>query len=149
MSCGLALASALLFADPSAGATAASPPPSMALEPLFADIVTRADALKAQADAWVRSDQAARTDFLSDPAFGAFKARAAELAALDMKGHEILRDQGVDGDLKCILRGIAEDLPGRIGAVETAATAEARKLALDELIHLLDDNAAVIKAPPR
>ena len=66
-----------------------------------------------------------------------------------MQGHVTLRERNVDGDLKCILRGISEDLPGRLDAVETAPDDRERSVALSELSHLLDDNAAVILAPPQ
>jgi hypothetical protein len=66
-----------------------------------------------------------------------------------MQGHLILAERGTDGDLKCILRGIAEDIPVKLDAVEQATTPEARALALSELSYLLNDNVEVITAPPQ
>ena len=92
------------------------PPPAVALEPLFAEIVGRAGALKTEAEA-MRQTQAPTTE--------AFKTGIADLAALDMKGQQIVRDRGNDGDLACILRGIA---------AENAAIAVSGKHAFPELI---------------
>ena len=66
-----------------------------------------------------------------------------------MQGHVVLKERGTDGDLKCILRGIAEDIPVKLGAVETAASPAERSVALDELAYLLNDNVEVITAPPQ
>jgi hypothetical protein len=66
-----------------------------------------------------------------------------------MQGHLILKERGTDNDLKCILRGISEDIPVKVAAVETAPDAAARKLALDELSYLLNDNVEVITSPPQ
>jgi hypothetical protein len=76
-------------------------------------------------------------------------AEALALADRDMQGHLVLAERGVDGDLKCILRGISEDIPVRIAAVEAAATPAERRVALDELAYLLNDNVEVITAPPQ
>ena len=56
--------------------------------------------------------------------------------------------RGTDGDLKCILRGIAQDLPVRLKEVETASDQRARDMALKEMFWLLRDNVEVITAPP-
>jgi hypothetical protein len=156
MSCGAVLAISLLLGDPGVAAAAAQPTPAasaapapVAAEPLFADIVARSGALKGVVQGWIETGMMNQGGFAASPAFTGFKTRAGELAALDMQAHVVLRDRGVDGDLKCILRGISEDMPKRIEAIETAATPTARRLALDELAHLLDDNAAVILAPPQ
>ncbi len=144
MSCGIALAAALLLSDPHVALAAAQPAPaasapvSVASEPLFADIVARSSALKAVVDGWT----GAPTDF------DGFRARAAELAALDMQAHLILKERGTDGDLTCILRGIAEDIPLKVEAVAAAASPEARTTAIGELSYLLNDNVEVITTPP-
>lgn len=152
MSCGLLVAASLLIADPSVAADAAAPAPapaasvapaSVAHEPLFADIVSRSRDLKAVVDGWMAGSDAPAAD-----AFSAFKARTVELAALDMQGHVTLKERGTDGDLKCILRGISEDMPRKVEAVETAATPDARRSALSELSYLLNDNVEVITSPP-
>ncbi len=145
MSCGIAIAAALLLTDPNVVLAAAEPPAvagapiSVASEPMFINIVTRSAELKALVDGW----NGAPTDFEG------FKVRAAELAVLDMQAHLILKARGTDGDLKCILRGISEDIPVKVAAVETAATDAARATALSELSYLLNDNVEVITSPPR
>ena len=145
MSCGIAIAAALLLSDPNVALAAAEPaavagaPISVAAEPLFMDIVARSSALKAVVDGW----NGTPTDF------DGFRLRADELAALDMQGHLILKERGTDGDLKCILRGIAEDIPLKVSAVAAATTPEARATALSELSYLLNDNVEVITAPPQ
>ena len=155
MSCGVALAVSLLLSDPNVALAAAQPaaaaeaPVSVAGEPLFADIVARSTTLKALASAWRDSGDLDAADFAAGPVFTGFKSQAAELAALDLQGHLVLKERGVDGDLKCILRGISEDIPVKVAAFEAAADPAERRVALDELLYLLDDNAAVITAPPQ
>lgn len=155
MSCAAVLAISLLLSDPNMAAAAAQPPAapsapvSVASEPLFADIVARSGALKGVVQGWIDAGVMDQAGFAAGAAFTGFKARAAELAALDMQGHLVLKERGVDGDLKCILRGISEDMPLKVAAVEAAATPAERRVALDELAYLLDDNAAVITAPPQ
>jgi hypothetical protein len=154
MSCGVALAISLLLTDPSVAAAAAQPPAaadapvSVAGEPLFADIVSRSGDLRGMVQGWMASGAADQPNFLTGEVFTGFKARAAELAALDMQGHLILKERGTDGDLKCILRGISEDMPKKVEAVEAAAGPSQRRVALDELAYLLNDNVEVITAPP-
>lgn len=155
MLCGAALTVSLLLSDPSVALAAAQPPAvaeapvSVAGEPLFADIVARSVALKALVDIWQVNGEADQTGFASSEAFAGFKAHTAELAALDMQGHLILKERGTDGDLKCILRGIAEDIPVKVAAFEGASSPAERRVALDELAYLLNDNAEVITAPPQ
>ncbi|MBF0666083.1 MAG: hypothetical protein IR159_11195 [Brevundimonas sp.] len=155
MSCGIALAVSLLLSDPNVALAAAQPPAaadapvSVAGEPLFADIVARSTTLKALASAWRDSGEADQAGFLTSPVFNGFKNQAAELAALDLQGHLVLKERGLDGDLKCILRGISEDIPVKVAAFEGAPSPAERRVALDELLYLLDDNAAVITAPPQ
>ncbi len=122
-------------------AAVSAPASPLAAEPLFADIVSRAGALKAQVEGWTgqSGDLAGFTEF---------KARLAQLAELDMRAHKVLADRGTDGDLKCILRGIAQDLPVRLGEVEKAADARSRDKALREMTWLLRDNVEVITTPP-
>ncbi len=155
MSCGVALAVSLLLSDPNVAMAAAQPPAaadapvSVAGEPLFADIVARSGRLRGEVRAWMADGAAERADFFAGPDFSGFKARATELAALDMQGHLILKERGTDGDLKCILRGISEDIPVKLSAVEAATSPAERSVALDELAYLLNDNVEVITAPPQ
>lgn len=150
MSCEAALAAAfLVFA--SAGGAQPAPTPAvqyaeaavspLAAEPLFADIIGRAGALNGKVQAW-------KGQAIPAGEFASFKAEVATLAQLDMKGHLLLKERGTDGDLKCILRGISEDLPLKLGAVEAAADPAARDAALTDLGYLLRDNIEVITAPP-
>lgn len=149
MSCDAIALSAIIWLSgaPAQGAFVAQPtvavsaPTSVAQEPLFADIVVRAGALKTQVEGWK-----GQTGPLAG--FDAFKVQLAQLADLDMQGHKILAERGTDGDLKCILRGIAQDLPVRLGQVESAADDKARDLALREMTWLLRDNVEVITTPP-
>ncbi|MDI1327911.1 MAG: hypothetical protein PSV23_14065 [Brevundimonas sp.] len=155
MSCGVALAVSLLLADPNVALAAAQPPApvsapvSVAGEPLFADIVARSGALKSVVQGWIEAGVMNQADFTAGAAFTGFKVQAEALAASDMQGHLILRERGTDGDLKCILRGISEDMPKKIAAVEAAVTPAERQVALDELAYLLNDNVEVITAPPQ
>ena len=71
------------------------------------------------------------------------------LSALDMQGHLTLAKRGTDGDLKCILRGISQDLPLKFGAVVAANDRKSRDAALKEMDYLLNDNVEVITAPPK
>ena len=155
MSCGVALTISLLLSDPNVAIAAAQPPAaatapvSVAGEPLFADIVVRSGLLRGEVQGWLAAGAADQAGFFSGDAFGGFKSRATELAALDMQGHLVLKERGVDGDLKCILRGISEDIPVKVAAVEGATTPAERRMALDELAYLLNDNVEVITAPPQ
>ena len=155
MSCGIALVVSLLLSDPNVALAAAQPPApasapvSVAAEPLFADIVTRSGALKGVVQGWIDSGVMNQADFAADPAFTGFRAQAADLAARDMQGHLILKERGTDGDLKCILRGISEDMPKKVQAVQAAANPAERAVTLSELSYLLNDNVEVITAPPK
>ena len=155
MSCGVALAVSLLLSDPNVALAAAQPPGlasapvSVAGEPLFVDIVTRSTTLKTMVEGWGTSGLIDQDGFLNGAAFADFKVQANALAEMDMQGHLILKERGIDGDLKCILRGISEDMPKKVAAVETAATSAERRVALDELAYLLNDNVEVITAPPQ
>ena len=155
MFCGAALAVSLLLSDPEVALAAARPPAaadapvSVAGEPLFVDIVARSGSLKAMVDDWIASGAADQPGFLTGPVFTVFKTRATELAATDLQAHLVLKARGTDGDLKCILRGISEDMPRKVDAVAAAATAADRKVALDELSYLLNDNVEVITSPPQ
>jgi hypothetical protein len=161
MSCDIALSTAILLASfhpgshatprlmlaaladaPAAAAAAAINP--LAREPLYADIVRRAGLLKAQ----VSTYRATPAGTVPLPGFDAFKADVAALSALDMQGHLDLAKRGTDGDLKCILRGISQDLPRKLTEVEQAATADARGAALQDMFYLLRDNVEVITSPP-
>jgi hypothetical protein len=143
MSCSAIAASAFLWLASTAPATpeqmAAAPPPAVAGEPLFVDIVARAGRLKIEVEA-LRGGAAVPE---------AFRRQIGELAALDMKAHVTLKERGVDGDLKCILKGISEDLPLKLEALTTAATPQAREAAVIDMAYLLNDNVEVIVAPPK
>ncbi len=148
MSCDIA-AAAFLFLASAGPAPASIPTPatvSVAREPLYADIVGRASRLKAQVEGFAKAGSGPQAVAL--PQFDAFAAAIAELAALDLKGHEDLKARGTDGDLKCILKGISMDLPKRLDEVRAAATWKDQSAALKEMAYLLNDNVEVITAPP-
>lgn len=161
MSCDAVAFSAMLWMasfDPGQAAAPApavlqqpAVPPSVAGEPLFRDIVRRARQLKAQAEAYrqqlAKADPAGAAVALKD--FDGFQTRIGDLSALDMKGHVTLKERGAVDDLKCILRGISQDLPEKLTAVGSAATIKAQDLALRDMVYLLNDNVEVITAPPK
>jgi hypothetical protein len=121
--------------------SAVAAPTSLAREPLYADIVSRAAALKKQVERYKAAGGAT-------PDLDGFKAKIAALSELDMKGHLDLAKRGTDGDLKCILRGISQDLPRKFDEV-AAATGPAKLKALTDMAYLLNDNVEVITAPPK
>ena len=141
------LASTAGAATPAATPAVAAAPPSVAGEPLFADIVRRAGELKAETQAYEKGslDQ----DASHFAGFGAFEGDIAKLADLDMQGHVVLVQRGVTDDLKCILKGISQDLPVKLKALEAAPDAKARHAALEDMFYLLRDNVEVITSPPQ
>jgi hypothetical protein len=154
MSCdAVALAATLWLASTSAGPAPeqpganVSPPASVASEPLFADIVRRAGVLKAETQAYESGplDNAA-TGFKG---FASFEADVGKLSDLDMQGHVVLVNRGVTDDLKCILKGISQDLPVKLKALEDAQDAKGRHAALQDMYYLLRDNVEVITSPPQ
>ena len=155
MSCDVAaiaaslwLASTAAVAPPPATPAVDRPtPPSVASEPLFVDIVTRAGALKVQAQAFEKGSLDA--DFDHTAGASDFEAAVAKLSDLDMQGHVELKSRGYSDDLKCILRGISQDLPVKMKALEAAADPKARHDALQDMFYLLRDNVEVITAPPQ
>lgn len=126
-------------------------PQSVAGEPLFQDIVKRAKELKAQTEAYRKTlagaDPTAAAKALKG--FDAFSTRIGDLSALDMKGHVTLKERGAVDDLKCILRGISQDLPEKLTAVGAAKTIKDQDMALRDMTYLLNDNVEVITAPPQ
>lgn len=146
MSCDAVASLAMLWLAatspaPSAGMPEhAARPSAVALEPLFAEIVKRAGSLKAQTEALKAG---------KGPVTNAFRRDVGKLSELDMQGHLTLAQRGTDGDLKCILRGISQDLPLKLTAIEGAKTPAERTDALSEMIYLLNDNVEVITAPPK
>lgn len=158
MSCGLVLAVTLAFtpAAADAGSTAApapatapaSAPASVAAEPFYADIIRRAQTLEAAVARYRTDALKASATAIPLAGFADLKREALALAELDMQGHRDLAARGTDGDLKCILRGISEDMPLRLEGIETATSGAAQDVALAELQHLLEDNAQVLLSPP-
>lgn len=154
MSCGLAVATALLLTNPDVALAASLDPAAvpadltgLVTEPLFVDIVSRAEHLKGITEGWAASGAVHQPNFLTGGDWLGFRTEALALSDLDMQGHLILKARESQGDMTCILRGLSEDMPRRIADMEAADTRESRDLALSELVHLFDDNIAVITAP--
>ena len=155
MSCDVAMAAYLFLASAGPGA----PPPqvvatleapkSVASQPLFVDIVKRAGRLRGEVEHYRTPALKAAAAAQSLPGFDKFKSDLAELAALDMQGHVELAKTGQDGDLKCILKGISQDLPLRLKDLMAAATGPAEDNALRDMSFLLRDNVEVITTPPK
>jgi hypothetical protein len=116
----------------------------LAQEPLYADIVRRATRLRQETEAY-------RAGLKGSPAKAdpdGFAAEVAALSALDLQGHLDLAKRGTDGDLKCILKGISQDLPRKLAEVEGAKDPAAKDAALEDMFYLLRDNVEVITTPP-
>ena len=154
VSMSLSILMAAFTTDPAAAPAPAAQfaivtPPSVAKEPMFAEIVKRAGGLKDQVET-LRAAAAADTQAAKPlPGFDEFSQRIAALSSLDMEGHFELAKRGVVDDLKCILRGISQDLPVRLKQVAEAKTAKDRDMALREMTYLLNDNVEVITSPPQ
>ncbi|HWE47764.1 MAG TPA: hypothetical protein VG407_17215 [Caulobacteraceae bacterium] len=152
--CGMALAASLALADlyGAGGGHAIQPAVAnpLAAEPLYADIVGRARELRAtvvtlEATPGLKQSAAA----IPLQGFDEVATKAQALSSLDMKGHVDLAARDKDGDLKCILKGISQDLPKRIADIRDAKTGPDEARALDDLAYLLDDNVGVITALPK
>lgn len=141
------LASTSAVAPPPAATPSLTTPPSVATEPLFTDIARRAGVLKSQTQAYEKGPL--DTGLPAASGFSQFETAIGELSALDMQGHVVLAQRGYSDDLKCILKGISQDLPVKLKALETAGDAKARHQALEDMYYLLRDNLEVITAPPK
>ena len=153
MSCDVAIAAYLFLASAAPGGAAAPAPAvatstSVAQEPLFADIVQRAGRLKARVEGYRTPSLKAAAAASPLPGFDKFQTEIGDLAALDMQGHVELAKSGADGDLKCILKGISQDLGVKLRQLMQAPTGQAQDLALRDMAYLLRDNVEVITAPP-
>jgi len=153
MSCDAVAAAILFLATPNTSpalvfqaAYEAPATTSVAGEAPFSDIIAKAKSLKTRVD-FYRAGVSASTDKVDFANFETFKKDIASLVALDMKGHDELLSRGLDGDLKCILRGIAQDLPVRLADVEKAGDPKGQDRALKEMAYLLNDNVEVLLAP--
>ena len=122
-------------------------PVSVAGEPLFADIIRRASKLRDETKAYEGRPLDGALSGM--PGFASFEADIGQLSTLDMQGHVTLVARGVTDDLKCILKGISQDLPVKLKELESAPDAKTRKEALDDMYYLLRDNVEVITAPPQ
>jgi len=153
MSCdAVAFAATLWLASTSAAPPPAAPamvatPQSVASEPLFADIVRRAGLLKDETQAYEKGSLDAAPAQLAG--FTSFETEVGQLSDLDMQGHVVLVQRGVTDDLKCILKGISQDLPVKLKALEAAPDAKSRHEALQDMYFLLRDNVEVITSPPQ
>lgn len=151
--CTLVIGAGLAMGQPSAAQVNDLQPvtesvSSIATESRFIDLVDRARGLKGVVTGWIEAGAATNAHLHHQPDFSAFKGQVQELARRNMQAHLLMKERGTDGDLTCILRGISEDLPKKVEAVESASNTEARRVALEELAYLLNDNIEVILAPP-
>ncbi len=155
MSCDVAMAAYLILAStgpggpPPAAVAALEAPKPVASEPLFIDIVKHAGRLRGEVERYRTPALKASAAAVPLPGIDKFKADLAELAALDMQGHVELAKSGQDGDLKCILKGISQDLPLKLQAMMAAPTGAAEDSALRDMFYLLRDNVEVITTPPK
>lgn len=114
----------------------------LAGEPLFASIVDAATRLEGRVDGWRRAASP------SADQLAGLKAQVSALSDLDMRGHLELAKRGTDGDLKCILRGISQDLPRKLDQFAAASTPASARSAAEELYYLLRDNVEVVTSLP-
>jgi hypothetical protein len=155
MSCDVAAAAFLFLASTGPGAppptvvAALEAPKPVASEPLFIDIVQRAGRLRGEVQHYRTPALKASAAAVALPGIDKFKSDLADLAALDMQGHVELAKSGQDGDLKCILKGISQDLPLKLQAMMAAPTGAAEDNALRDMFFLLRDNVEVITTPPK
>ncbi len=154
MSCDVAMAAYLILASAGPGGpppkvAALEAPKPVASQPLFVDIVKRAAFLRTAVEAYRTPALKASETAKALPGFDKFKSEIAELSQLDMQGHLELAKSGQDGDLKCILKGISQDLPLRLNDLMQAHTGAAEDGALRAMGFLLRDNVEVITTPPR
>ncbi len=141
------LASTSAEASPQGAPPVIAAPPSVAGEPLFAGIVAKAKRLKDETQAYEKSPLDGDVKGLGG--FPAFETDIAQLSDLDMQGHVVLVSRGSADDLKCILKGISQDLPVKLKALEDAGDPKARHEALEDMFYLLRDNVEVITSPPQ
>jgi hypothetical protein len=157
MSCDVAVSAMLLLAsfNPSQAlapriipvVTVAPAGNPLAMEPLFAGIIGEAKALQGEVEKYREGLKGAEAG-KPLPRLDRFGKRIAALSDMDMKGHLELAARGTDGDLKCILRGISQDLPRKLDELMKAEGPKAQDVALRDMAYLLVDNVEVITAPP-
>ena len=151
MNCSLAIATVLITAPAAEVQTpfgAGVSVSSTATSAQFDEVIAQARGLKATVDRWIAQQDYRASGFVGGDDFTRFGAEIGRLAELNMAHHHRLRAAGTDGDLTCILRGIGEDLPKKLEAIQTAPDDDERGLALTEMAYLLNDNVEVILAPP-
>lgn len=113
-------------------------------EPFYADLIRRAEALKAQTEAFA---DAPKPGLIGDPVFEAYAREIGLLAERNLRAHDDLKARGTDNDLKCVLKGVAVDLPLRLEAIRDATGEQALKESLEDMAYLLEDNIEVIRTP--
>lgn len=111
-------------------------------EPLYADIVRHANALKSQTEGFAPIKAVP-----SNPAFATYVAAIRDLSADVLKAHLDLKARGTDNDLKCILKGVALDLDLKLEALVAAPSDSERATALQNIALLLSDTSEVIVTP--
>ena len=156
MSCDVAMAAYLFLASAGQGGrqphlftAAIEAPKSVASEPLFVDIIKHAAVLRTKVEGYRTPALKAAAKAEALPGFDKFQADVAHLSELDMQGHLELAKTGQDGDLKCILKGISQDLSLKLKDLMQAQTGPAQDAALRDMAYLLRDNVEVITTPPK
>lgn len=156
MDCSIALALMLRGTSPDLLAPAcpvsvvrvAEAPPQganpLSHEPLYAQLVQDANALRAQTEAF---STAPDLSLRATPGFAAYLQRLRDLSAGDLKGHFDLKARGTDRDLKCILLGVSRDITNKVNDLEQAASDAQLAQALSNTDLLLRDNIDVIVTP--
>ncbi|MFT4089761.1 MAG: hypothetical protein QM645_03440 [Asticcacaulis sp.] len=124
--------------------TQALPVNPVSQEPFYADLIQRAQTLKATTDAFAA---APKMSLLTDPAFEAYGRDVVALTELNLKAHYDLKARGTDNDLKCVLMGVSLDLPIRLEGIRVSTTEQELKDTLEDMAFLLEDNIDVIRTP--
>jgi len=117
-------------------------------EPLFASIIGQAKTLRSTVEHY-QKDVKGAASLKPLSGFDGFQKKIGALSDLDLQGNQVLAARGTDGDLKCILRGISQDLPKKLDELMKASDAATQAVALRDMYYLLNDNVEVITAPPQ
>jgi hypothetical protein len=113
----------------------------IASEPLYADIVNRAQKLRTKS---LTLGKSSRLRLLTSAKFKTFGQNIEDLSSLNLKAHLDMKARGTDTDLKCVLMGVSRDLPKKLNDIKTSKTDADLKVNFERLSDLLRDNIEVI-----